>query len=113
MTAPTSVRSGSVRNAWLAMLGFPVSFLAAFGVGEGIPSAFGYPPGGDRWPPPLMIGLPATLLAVLVFGIPAFVSVRYALRAAAEGDRRGWIPAGIGLGLFVVFLLLNTVPMGQ
>ncbi len=111
----TGVRSGStaVRNAWLAMLGFPVSFLLAFGVGEGLASAFGYPPGSDRWPPPPAVGIPSTILAVLAFGIPAFVSLWYARRAARAGDRRGWVPATIGLALVAVFLVLSTVPMGQ
>jgi hypothetical protein len=43
---------------------------------------------------------------------PGFVSVRYPSglrrRATSAAD-----PPGIGLGLFVVFLLINTVPMGQ
>lgn len=113
VTTVVPTRSPSVRNAWLSLLGFPFSFLGAFIVGEGLAGAFGYPAGGDDWPPPALVAVPATTLAILVFGVPAFVSVWYARKASAQGNRHGWVPAGVALGFLAIFVVLNTVPMGQ
>ena len=100
-----------LRLAWASLVLLPVSFFAAFGVGEGLMSALGYRTGFDT--PPFWAGLLATVPALVVFAIPAAISTFYARRAGREGHRSGWIPAGFMLALVAFFVVLNTVPMGQ
>jgi hypothetical protein len=103
-----------VRKAWLTLLlGIPVAFFLAFGVGEGLLSALGYDPADPLNRPPFWAGAISTIPALLVFAAPAFLATRFARRAAGAGDRRGWLPAGIAIALAVAFVVLNTVPLGQ
>ncbi len=96
-----------VRNAWLSMLLLPVAFVLAFFVGEGLIDLLGYPVGGDG-EAPLWAVLLASVPAILVFFVPALVSAWFARRAARQGDRRGWVPAGILAVVAIAFLALNV-----
>jgi len=59
--------------SWLSLVGFVVSFFAAFGVGEGLASVFGYEVGSDTTPP-LWVALASTIPALIVFAIPGIVA---------------------------------------
>ncbi|MFK5632991.1 MULTISPECIES: hypothetical protein [unclassified Ornithinimicrobium] len=96
-----------VRNAWLSMLLLPVAFVGAFVVGEGLASLLGHPVGGAERAPLWSI-LVASVPALLVFFVPAAVSAWFARRAAARGDRRGWLPAGILTAVAVAFVGINV-----
>lgn len=96
-----------VRRAWLACLLLPLAFAAAFGIGEGLATLLGYPTGAGTPPPTTLLF--ATAPALLVFCIPAGVSAYFARRAAAHGDRRGWLPAGLLIAISVLFIALNAV----
>lgn len=109
--SPADPARADVLRAWLCLLLLPVAFFGAFVVGEGIIGLLGYPVGGDQ--PPYLLGMVATIPALVVFAIPALVATHYARRAARAGTRTGWIPAGILLALTLAFVVLNTVPMGQ
>ena len=95
-----------VRNAWLSMLLLPVAFVLAFMVGEGLASLLGRPVGGTV-EPPLWAILASSVPALLVFFLPAVVSAWFARRADRQGDRRGWVPAGILTLVAVGFVGLN------
>ena len=97
-----------LRRAWLSLLGYPLSFLAAFGVGEGLASLFGYPPGQDARPP-VWVMLAAVVPALVVFAVPGILAWVFGRRAVAAGDRRGNVPALIGVAIAVGFGLLNAL----
>lgn len=40
--------------------------------------------------------------------MPALVSTWFARRASHDGDRRGWVPAGLLIGATVLFVLTNV-----
>lgn len=97
-----------VRNAWRSLMLFPLSFLAAFGVGEGLASLLGHPSGGSG-DVPLWVMVTAAGPALLVFALPALLAMVFARRAERAGDRGGRVPMWIGVGLAGVFVLLNVV----
>jgi hypothetical protein len=98
----------SVRWAWWSLLGFVVTFFLAFGVGEGLASLLGHPPGGDQ-PAELWVMVAAGLPALLVFALPAVPAVLLGLRAVRLGDPRGRYPAAVALVVAGGFVLLNLV----
>ena len=97
-----------VRRAWMSFLLFPLSFLAAFGVGEGLAALFGHPTGGNE-DAPVWVMLAAGGPALLVFVVPALLAVVFAQRAEREGNRGGRLPMWIAVGLATAFVLLNVV----
>jgi len=90
------------------MMLFPLSFLGAFGVGEGLASLFGYPTGGSD-DVPLWVMIAAAGPALLVFAAPALLAVVFAKRAERMGNPSGRTPMWIAVGLATVFVLLNVV----
>ena len=111
MTA-TDVRrpdaAADVRRAWWSLLGFVATFLLAFGIGEGLASALGYPPGGaDQAPWWVMVV--AAVPALVVFVVPAVLAWHFGRRAMDLGDPRGRYPIVVGLVVAGGFVLLNLV----
>lgn len=51
----------------------------------------------------------ALVPALVVFAVPALLASWFAHRAAARGDRRGEVPAGILIGVAVLFTLMNLL----
>ena len=98
----------AVRRAWLSLLLFPLSFAAAFGVGEGLASAFGHPPGDDE-SAPVWVMLGAGVPAVLVFAVPAAGAWFFAVRAGNEDVHRVRLPAYLATALAVAFVLMNLM----
>lgn len=107
---PSLDHSGhDVRNAWLSVLLLPVAFGLAFLIGEGLIGLLGYPVGDAAADAPLWAKLVAVVPALLVFCVPALVSAWFARRAAAHGDRRGWVPATLLSVISVVFIGMNVL----
>lgn len=97
-----------VRRAWLSLLLYPLSFAAAFAVGEGLASLMGYPSGGSESPPwfvPLLAGVPA----LVVFAIPGLLSLKFGRRAARAGGRSAMVPAVLGILVALGFVGLNLL----
>lgn len=100
--------SRDVRRAWWSLALFPLTFVAAFVVGEGLATLYGYST-GDTAEAPVWVMLAAGGPALLVFVLPAVLAVVFARRAEREGDRGGRVPIWIGVGLAAAFVLLNVV----
>lgn len=94
------------RRAWLSLLLFPLSFVAAFVVGEGLATLFGYSSGSEE-SAPLWVMLDAGVPAVLVFAVPAAVTWFFVVRAGHEDVHRTRLPAYLATALAGVFLLMN------
>ncbi len=107
MTMSTAERVAN-RRAWLSLLLFPVSFVAAFGVGEWLASAFGYPSGSTESAPVWMM-LGAGGPALLVFALPAALAWLFVLRAGHEDVHRSRLPAYLATALALAFVLMNLM----
>jgi hypothetical protein len=104
--SPASRRDLSI--AWLCLAGFLVSFPAAFGVGEGLSSLFGYDV-GTQIAPPVWVAVASTVPALIVFAVPGILAWVFGRRARREGDRRGSVPAWIGVSIASAFALTNAL----
>jgi len=105
MSMSTSERL-AYRRAWLSLLLYPVTFVAAFVVGEGLLYLYGYPAHDDGLPPWWAV-LGAALPAVLVFAVPAALAWLFAARAGHEDVHRARLPAYVASALAVAFVLQN------
>jgi len=94
------------RREWLSLLLFPVTLVAAFVVGEGLASLYGYEPAGDDGVP-IWVALCAGGPALLVFSVPAAVAWRYAVRAGHEAVHRLRLPAYLATALAAAFVVAN------
>jgi hypothetical protein len=97
-----------LRRAWLSLLLYPLSFVAAFAVGEGLAALMGYPSGGSESPPwfvPLLAGVPA----LIVFALPGLLSLTFGRRAARGGAESAMLPALIGVFVALAFVGLNLL----
>lgn len=93
------------RRAWWSLALYPVSFGASFGIGEGIITALT----NDTAAAEFWQMLVAVIPALLVFGIPGILSVTQGRKAMRLGRKDGRVPAMIGAGIAVGFVLLNVV----
>lgn len=96
--------------AWLCLIGFILSFPAAFGVGEGLASLFGYSV-GTSVTPPVWVVMASTVPALVVFALPGVAAWIFGRRAWRAGQRRGLIPAWIGVTIALLFLLTNVAAL--
>ncbi|MGZ4437160.1 MAG: hypothetical protein ACXVW6_05945 [Nocardioidaceae bacterium] len=105
-TAPVRGIHHDVRNAWISLAFFPVSFVLAMVGGEGLLSLAGYESsaGGIPWLVILVIGVPMVLLAVS----PLAVSAWFAERARREHVPGAVVPLVVSLTLGVGFILQNV-----
>lgn len=96
------------RRAWLSLALYPVAFVAAFVVGEGLASLYGYEfAGGEDAPWWVIVG--AGIPALLVFAIPAVLAVHFGRRAVAGGRETAKVPMYVGIGLAALFVGLNLL----
>lgn len=110
---PGPVQVGSevahdLRFAWLSLLLYPLSFAAAFLVGEGLAALMGYPTGGAESPPwfvPLLAGAPA----LVIFVLPGLLSLKFGRRAARAGAESAMVPAILGIVVGLGFVGLNLL----
>ena len=94
------------RRAWMALLLYPVAFVRAFVVGEGLATLLGYEAGEElAWYVPVLAGVPA----VLLFVVPGLVALRYGRRAIRAGDPGGLAPVVVGAVVAVAFVGVNLL----
>jgi hypothetical protein len=95
-----------VRNAWISVAMFLVSFVIATVLGDAIITASGYEPGADDvpWLDALTAGVPA----VLVLIAPGFAAWYFGRRAIRYGDERGRRPMVVGLVLAAFGVVMNV-----
>ena len=101
----------ALHQAWWSLLLFPLSFVMAFVVGEGIPAWIGYPePSLDSTP--WWVVTMAVVPALLVFAAPLLVTSHFTRKAVAEGEREGRLPliiAAVAVSGFVAMNLLSGI----
>jgi hypothetical protein len=103
--APPRHRVYAFRAVWWTFALYPVSFVAAFVVGEGLLSLYGYEV-GDATTPPVWAVLGAGVPALLVFAVPSVLAVHFASRAARDG-RPNWIGMWVSVGVTALFVVQN------
>ena len=96
------------RRAWLSLALYPVAFVIAFVVGEGLATLFGYEV-GDGEMAPLWIVLAAGIPALLVMAIPPALAVHFGRRAVAGGREAAKVPMYVAVGLLLMFVGLNAL----
>ena len=99
----------ALRQAWWSLLLFPVSFVLAFVVGEGIPAWLGYAEPSLDSTPWWVIAV-AVVPAVVVFAAPLLVTAHFSREAVAEREPGGRLPlvvAAMAVGGFVALNLLG------
>lgn len=102
---PSEAADRAYRRAWWSLALYPVSFGASFGIGEGIITALtNNTVAAEFWQM-----LVAVVPALLVFAIPGILSVIQGRKAMRLGRKDGKIPAMIGAGIAVWFVMLNVV----
>lgn len=91
-------------RSWLSLAFYPLSFVAAFVVGEGLLSWYGYSDQGA----PVWAAVAAAGPALLVFSVPGILAVVHGRRAIRQGNRQGEVPAWIGAAVAVGVIMLNV-----
>jgi hypothetical protein len=90
-------------RAWWSLALYPVSFVVAFVIGEGLWSLLGGDTGQQPWWKAVLAATPA----VLVFALPGVLAVRFGRSAMHEGRPDGRYPAVIGAVIGAGFAALN------
>lgn len=90
----------ALRRAWWSLALYPVSFFAAFVVGEGLLTLLADSP----WRVPL-----AATPALLVFVVPGVLGVAQGRRAVRLGRPDGKVPAIIGATIGLGFVGVNLL----
>ena len=101
----------ALHRAWWSLVLFPLSFVVAMVIGEGIPAWFGYSEPSLDSTPWWVIAL-AFGTALLVFASPFLVTVHLSTKAVAVGEQGGRAPlivAGVVVGAFVVLNLMSGI----
>ena len=101
----------ALHRAWWSLVLFPLSFVVAMVIGEGIPAWFGYSEPSLDSTPWWVIAL-AFGTALLVFASPFLVTVPLSTKAVAVGEQGGRAPlivAGVVVGAFVVLNLMSGI----
>jgi hypothetical protein len=83
-----------------------VFFFIAMAVGEGLASLLGYPAGGDG---PVWVTVVTDVAATVTVLLPCLAAVFFGRRANQAGDRRGRLPAVLGAGAGLGWLVLAIV----
>jgi len=94
-----------LRRAWWSLALFPVSFLAAFMIGEGLFSWLD----DDLGDPAIWVIVVAGVPALAVFALPALLTYRLGRRAIRLGRADGMTPAIIAGSLAAGFVGVNVV----
>lgn len=91
-------------RAWWSLALYPVSFVAAFVIGEGLASALETDSGGLVWWKALLAATPA----IVVFVLPGVLAVLFGRSAMRQGRADGRNPAIIGAVIGLGFVALNV-----
>jgi hypothetical protein len=95
---------GAYRRAWWSLALYPLSFAAAFAMGEGILSALA----DDTGDPAVWQVLAAATPALIVFMVPGALSVSQGRKAVRLGRKDGKVPAIVGAAIALGFVGLNA-----
>jgi hypothetical protein len=95
-------------GAWWSLALYVPFGVAAFLVGEGLASLYGYDGVSDDRAPTWLV-LAAGYPALLVFIVPAFVTTHYARRALREGVPAARLPLVLAWLVAVAFALQNVL----
>jgi hypothetical protein len=106
-TVHTAGADRAYRRAWWSLALYPVSFVAAFVIGEGLYSAMGGDSGHVAWWKPLVAATPA----ILVFVVPGVLAMRFGRSAQRQGRADGRNPAMIGAVVGLGFVALNLASL--
>lgn len=103
--APPRIDSANraYRRAWWSLALYPVTFVAAFLIGEGLYSVLTGDQGNAAWWEIVVTATPA----ILVFVIPGILAWAMGCRAVRLGRRDGNVPAFVGAAIAVAFVALN------
>ncbi|GAA2150577.1 hypothetical protein GCM10009844_31660 [Nocardioides koreensis] len=107
-TVTTPEPDRAYRWAWLSLALYPLAVAAAFVVGEGLASLYGYESGSEELAP-WWVALGAGGPALLVLALPIVVTFHFGRRAVAGGRPVAKVPMYVGAGLVALFVLLNLV----
>lgn len=91
------------RRAWWSLALYPVTFVAAFVIGEGLYSMLTGDQGNAAWWEILVAVIPA----LLVFVIPGILAWTQGRKAVRLGRRDGNRPAFVGAAIAIGFVVLN------
>jgi hypothetical protein len=94
-----------MRRAWWSLALFPVSFVAAFVIGEGLFSWLDDGVGDA----PIWVIVASAVPAFVAFALPAVLTYRLGRRAVALGRPDGMTPAITAAGLAAAFVVMNLV----
>lgn len=97
--------TSAYRRAWWAIGSYPIAFVAAFVIGEGLYTLLG----GDDANPPWWAAPLAATPAIVVFVLPGLAAVVFGRRAMRLGRREGRTPAIIGAAIAASFVALNLL----
>jgi hypothetical protein len=96
--------------AWVAVASWPVAFVVAMVVGEGLISMMGYQSGGDEAAPigpALLAGIPALLILVT----PGVAAVFYGHHGYRAGRAAARLPAWIGGAVTTAVVVVNLLAL--
>jgi hypothetical protein len=93
------------RRAWWSLALYPVTFVAAFVIGEGLYSALTHDQGDAAIWQVLVAGTPA----LLVFVIPGVLAAIQGRKAMRLGRRDGQVPAIVGAVVAILFVGQNLL----
>jgi hypothetical protein len=102
-SAPSGSADRAYRRAWWSLALYPVTFVAAFVIGEGLYAVFTGDEGNAAWWEILLAATPA----ILVFVIPGILAWTMGRRAVRLGRKDGNAPAFVGAAIAVGFVGLN------
>ena len=97
-----------LRLAWIAVAAIPVAFVAGMVIGAGLLTMQGYD-SGDPLPPGTIVG--AAGPALLVILAPELAAAVLGFKARGRGERRGVVPAVIGIVAAAFTIITNTLPL--
>jgi hypothetical protein len=92
-------------RAWWSLALYPLSFVAAFIIGEGILAMLA----DDPAQAPVWQVLTAATPALVVFAVPGALAVVHGRRAMRSGRKDGKVPAVVGATIGLGFVALNLV----
>ena len=100
---PLSRADVAYRRAWWSLALYPITFVLAFVIGEGLLSVLAE----DVAEPAFWEALAAATPALLVFASPGVLAVVFGRRAMRWGRRDGKVPAVVGAAIGLGFAALN------
>lgn len=101
--APRKPADVAYRRAWLSLLLYPVTFVLAFVIGEGLVTL----QTDDARDPTFQQSLVSVVPALLVFVTPGVLAAWLGRRAMRLGRRDGAAPALVGAAVGLGFVALN------